>query len=118
MTGTFISIRLRRLGPWYLPGPAVRSRSDRRAFLEKAAFPHPHPVGTCAMGIADSAAVGPDLALRGIDGLYVCDASVIPSIPPGPVNAAIIAIAERASDLLRGRAPLPPMALPAAMAAA
>jgi pyridoxine 4-oxidase len=102
----------------YLPGPVIRSRSDRLAFLEKAAFTHHHPVGTCAMGVGDSAVVGPDLALRGIHGLYVFDASVIPSITTGPVNAAIIAIAERASDLLRGRAPLPPMVLPAAMALA
>jgi choline dehydrogenase-like flavoprotein len=62
------------------------------------------------MGSVDDAAavVGPDLRLRGMDGLYVIDASVIPSITTGPVNAAIIAIAERASDLLRGLPPLPP----------
>ena len=60
------------------------------------------------MGTTEDAVVSPDLRLRGVDGLYVCDASIIPSITTGPVNAAIIALAERASDLLRGKAPLPP----------
>jgi choline dehydrogenase-like flavoprotein len=60
------------------------------------------------MGVGAEAVVGPDLKLRGMEGLYVCDASILPSITTGPVNAAIIAIAERFSDLLRGKAPLAP----------
>lgn len=92
----------------YLPGPDVRTEFDKRAFLEKAAFTHHHPVGTCRMGIDADAVVGPDLKVRGLDGLIVCDGSVIPSITTGPVNAAIVAIAERAGDLLRGRVPLAP----------
>lgn len=93
-----------------LPGPGCQSVEDRRAFLAQAAFTHHHPVGTCRMGSEDDAdaVVGPDLRLRGLEGLYVIDASVIPSITTGPVNAAIIAIAERASDLLRGRQALQP----------
>jgi len=51
--------------------------------------------------------------VRGAAGLYVVDGSVLPTITTGPTNAAIIAIAERASDLLRGREPLPPIRLPA-----
>jgi len=57
--------------------------------------------------------VGPDLQVRGIGGLYVVDASVMPTITTGPTNAAIVAMAERASDLLRGRPPLAPINLPA-----
>ncbi|MFI5018174.1 MAG: GMC oxidoreductase, partial [Dongiales bacterium] len=95
-----------------LPGPAIESRKERLAFLEKAAFTHHHPVGSCRMGRDDQAVVGPDLRLHGIEGLHVCDASVMPSITTGPVNAAVIAIAERASDLWRGRPPLPPLELP------
>lgn len=91
-----------------LPGPGCISRADRLAFLEKAAFTHHHPVGTCRMGSDARAVVGPDLKVHGMEGLYVCDASVIPRITTGPINAAIIAIAERASDLLRGRTPLAP----------
>jgi choline dehydrogenase-like flavoprotein len=102
----------RALADWrleeYLPGPAVRSQADKRAFLERAAFTHHHPVGTCRMGSDTEAVVGPDLKVRGVDGLYVCDGSVMPSITTGPVNAAIVAIAERFGDLLRGRPALPP----------
>jgi choline dehydrogenase-like flavoprotein len=97
----------------YLPGPAVMTKADKRAFLGKAAFTHHHPVGTCRMGRDAEAVVGRDLKVRGLDNLYVGDASVMPSITTGPVNAAIVAVAERFSDLLRGRAPLAPY-LPAA----
>ena len=100
------------LGDWrdaeLLPGPDCGGRKARLAFLAKAAFTHHHPVGTCRMGSDEAAVVGPDLALRGLHGLYVIDASVIPSITTGPINAAIVAMAERASDLLRGCAPLAP----------
>jgi len=89
-----------------LPGPGCRTKAQRLAFLERAAFTHHHPVGTCRMGRDADAVVGPDLAVRGIEGLYVVDASVMPRIPTGPVNAAVVALAERASDLLAGRAPL------------
>jgi choline dehydrogenase-like flavoprotein len=89
-----------------LPDPPAMSRAERLAFIAKAAYTHHHPVGTCRMGEGEEAVVGPDLRLRGLEGLYVIDASVIPRITTGPINAAIIAIAERASDLLRGRAPL------------
>ncbi len=102
----------RSLADWreaeLLPGPQCRSEADRLAFLARAAYTHHHPVGTCRMGTDAEAVVTPGLALRGIEGLHVVDASVIPRITTGPVNAAIIALAERASDLLRGRPPLAP----------
>jgi choline dehydrogenase-like flavoprotein len=102
----------RALSEWrleeYLPGPQTRSTADKRAFLEKAACTHHHPVGTCRMGIDAAAVVGPDLKLHGLDRLFVCDGSVVPSITTGPVNAAIVAIAERLGDLLRGGVPLSP----------
>jgi choline dehydrogenase-like flavoprotein len=60
-------------------------------------------MGGDAMSVVDAR-----LKVRGVDGLYVCDASIIPSITTGPVNAAIVAIAERFSDLLVGRKPLAP----------
>jgi pyridoxine 4-oxidase len=95
-------------GEEVLPGPGITGTAEKRAFLEKAAFTHHHPVGTCRMGNDADAVVDPMLNVQGIRGLSVCDASVIPSITTGPVNAAIVAIAERTSDLLRGRPPLPP----------
>lgn len=99
-----------------LPGPGCVSRAEKLAFLEKAAFTHHHPVGTCRMGAGDDAVVDASLALRGIEGLSICDASIIPRITTGPVNAAIVAMAERFSDLLKGRPPLAPH-LPASQAA-
>lgn len=96
-----------------LPGAGVRSRAERLAFLGRAACTHHHPVGTCRMGVDADAVVGPDLRVRGIGGLYVVDASIMPTITTGPTNAAIVALAERASDLLRGRAPPAPIQLPA-----
>ena len=69
-----------------------------------------HPVGTCAMG-GDRPGVRPsavdaELRVRGIQGLRVVDASVMPTVPRGNTNAPVIAIAERAADLIAGRAPL------------
>jgi len=92
-----------------LPGPDCRTRAARLAFLGKAAHTHHHPVGTCRMGTDAEAVVAPEtLALRGLEGLHVIDGSVLPEITTGPCNAAILAIAERAADLLAGRSPLAP----------
>ena len=60
-----------------------------------------HPVGTCALG----SVVDPELRVLGTEALRVVDASVMPVVPRGNTNAPTIAIAERAADLLRGRAP-------------
>jgi choline dehydrogenase len=61
-----------------------------------------HPVGTCAI----DAVVDRELRVLGVDGLRVVDASVMPSVPRGNTNAPTIALAERASDLIRGKTPL------------
>ncbi|MCW2866467.1 MAG: choline dehydrogenase [Marmoricola sp.] len=66
-----------------------------------------HPVGTCAMGGDERAVVDPDLRVRGVEGLRVADASVMPMVPRGNTNAASIMIGERAADLLRGRTAAP-----------
>ena len=77
-----------------LPGPTVIEPDAIDAFIERAAITHHHPVGTCRMGADEDAVVSSDLQVRGIDNLYVVDASVIPSITSGPVHAAVMAIAE------------------------
>jgi len=91
-----------------LPGPGLNGKASKLDFLEKAAFTHHHPVGTCRMGGGEDAVVGADMKVRGVQGLSVCDASVIPTITTGPVNAAIVAMAERTADLLKGNEPQAP----------
>jgi choline dehydrogenase-like flavoprotein len=84
-----------------LPGPEVRADRDVDAFVARAAVTHHHPVGTCAMGRDPLVSVvGGDLRVHGVSGLVVADASVIPVITTGPIHAAILAIAERAAELI------------------
>jgi choline dehydrogenase len=59
-----------------------------------------HPVGTCRMGSDDGAVVDPELRVCGIDRLRVADASVMPSLPAANTNATVLALAERAADII------------------
>ena len=85
--------------------PASASKDDMRAFIRRHAQTLYHPVGTCAMGPDEDAVVDLELRVRGVDGLRVVDASIMPTVPRGNTNAPVIAVAERAADLIRGRQP-------------
>jgi choline dehydrogenase len=85
------------------PGDRVRGREDIEASLRERVELIYHPVGTCRIGGDDGAVVDPELRVRGIEGLRVCDASVFPMIPGGNTNAPTIAVAERGADLIAGR---------------
>ncbi len=90
------------------PGPAVQSDAEIDAYVRETSQVTQHPVGTCSMGVGPEAVVDPQLRVRGIDGLRVVDASIMPTVPGANTNAAVVMIAEKASDLILGRAPLPP----------
>jgi choline dehydrogenase len=84
--------------------PESDSEADIMDFVQRRAHTVYHPVGTCSMG----AVVDDELRVLGLEGLRVVDASVMPTIPRGNTNAPTIMVAEKASDMIRGVAPLPP----------
>jgi choline dehydrogenase len=89
--------------------PASDAEADIVAFIEQRTGTNYHPTCTCAIGrVVDS-----DLRVFGTEGLRVSDASVMPSIVRGNTNAAVIAIAEKAADILLGNEPASRRAPPA-----
>jgi choline dehydrogenase-like flavoprotein len=90
-----------------LPGDDIRSKQDLVQYAYRTCKTDHHPVGTCAMGEGENAVTTPDLRVRGIDGLRVVDASVMPFVPSCNTNAPTIMVAEKASDVILGRTPLP-----------
>lgn len=90
------------------PGAAVATDAELIAYVRANAYTVHHPVSTCRMGAGDDAVVDARLRVIGIDGLRVADASVFPAIIGGNTNAAVVMVAEKASDLIRGRAPPAP----------
>ena len=85
---------------------AVRTDAELEAAVRATAVTAHHPAGTCRMGPASDpmAVVDTDLRVHGTDGLRVIDASVFPDLIGGNINAAVIMIAERASERIRGSA--------------
>jgi choline dehydrogenase len=91
-------------GEEFMPGEAVQSDADLEESIRAHAETLYHPVGTCKMGEDPLAVVDPDLRVRGVEGLRVVDASVMPTIISGHTNAPSIMIAEKAADLIKGQA--------------
>ncbi len=82
------------------PGSAVRSEDEIAAYVRSHTSTLYHPVGTCRMGSDPFAVVDAKLRVRGVEGLRVVDASIMPTIPRGNTNAPTIMIAERAAESL------------------
>ncbi|MEJ1160651.1 GMC family oxidoreductase [Prosthecomicrobium sp. N25] len=91
-----------------LPGPDVRTDQELFEYGCRHAKTDHHPAGTCRMGVGPDAVVTPDLKVRGLDGLRVADASIMPRVPSSNTNAPTIMVGEKAADLILGRDPLPP----------
>ncbi|HEY1688010.1 MAG TPA: GMC family oxidoreductase N-terminal domain-containing protein [Solirubrobacteraceae bacterium] len=83
--------------------PEGDSEEQLRAYVRQQTFTLYHPAGTCRMGSGSDSVVDPELRVRGVEGLRVVDASVMPTVTRGNTNAPTIAIAERAADLIAGR---------------
>ncbi len=97
-------------GPEVWPGPSVRTDADVDAFIRRTAETIYHPVGTCKMGSEGDAqaVVDTHCRVRGVQGLRIVDASVMPTLVGGNTNAPTIMIAEKVADHIRGRPFLPP----------
>jgi choline dehydrogenase-like flavoprotein len=91
------------MGAEAIPGSDLTTNAELDQFIRNTTTTAYHPVGTCAMGSDENAVVDAQLRVRGIAGLRVADASVMPTITTGNTNAPVVMIADKASDLILGR---------------
>jgi choline dehydrogenase len=83
-----------------LPGPDATDAAALREYVRRGTGCYNHASGSCAMGTSELSVVGPDLRVRGIAGLRIADASVLPNLPVVNPNAAVMMIGEKAADLI------------------
>ncbi len=95
-------------GERILPAPGIRDDEELEAFVRETANTDYHPCGTCRMGHDPMAVVDGEMRLHGIERLRVVDASVMPDVVSGNLNAPTQMIAARAADFILGRPQLPP----------
>ncbi|MET0583215.1 MAG: GMC oxidoreductase, partial [Pseudoxanthomonas sp.] len=86
----------------HFPGDRVATTADLEAYARQFGRTSYHPVGTCRMGGDAASVVDPELRVRGIQGLRICDSSVMPRLVSSNTNAPSIVIGEKAAELIRG----------------
>jgi choline dehydrogenase-like flavoprotein len=92
------------------PGRNVKTDDEIDAWIRRVSITAHHPAGTCPMGIGAEAVVDPELRVRGVEALRVVDASAMPDLVGAHINACVIMMAEKASDMIRGQPALAPAA--------
>lgn len=85
------------------PGEKAVTDDDIDAYIRRTALTAHHPAGTCKMGTDAAAVCDPELRVKGVDGLRVCDASVMPDLVSAHINACVLMIGEKGADIIRGR---------------
>ena len=90
------------------PGPGAVSDADLERWIVKTVTTASHPSCSCAMGVGEAAVLDPELRVRGVESLRVVDASAMPDVTSGNINACVLMLAEKASDMIRGKPALPP----------
>ncbi|MDY0882892.1 choline dehydrogenase [Dongia soli] len=99
-------------GPEINPGAHVKTDAEIDAFVRERGDSAYHPSCTCKMGTDDMAVVDPQARVRGLEGLRIVDASIMPSVVSGNLNAPTIMVAEKCSDMILGKTPLPKANVP------
>src|SRR5262249_52483647 len=85
-----------------LPGPQVRTDDEIDAYVRRSVLTAHHPAGTCRMGTAAPAVVDPQRGGRGAEPRRVVDASAMPDLVSAHINACVLMMGEKASDVIRG----------------
>ena len=85
-----------------LPGGAAKTDEEIMAYIRQYACCDYHPVGTCKMGVDDTAVVDPELRVRGVEKLRVIDSSIMPVLTSGNTNGPTMMIGEKGADLVKG----------------
>src|SRR6202000_2452577 len=88
------------------PGPDVKTDAEIDAWIRKTVITAHHPASTCAMGVGPDAVLDTQMRVNGVERLRVVDASAMPDLVSAHINACVLMMAEKASDLIRGRAAL------------
>lgn len=95
-------------GPELSPGENVQTDDEIDAYIRRTAVTAHHPAGTCKMGSGHDCVLDPDMRVKGVENLRVVDGSAMPDLVGAHINACILMMAEKASDIIRGHEPLPP----------